>query len=282
MATLDTASLTITGAKAIADLTDTLTAITEDAAAGSVAQLSLTVSDNPGALLSATSILATGASITWRGRARELAAFSTRLNDDNALEHTFSARSTLARKLRSDAKTRVRQNITPSAWVTAMVKAAGGKAVCQPSNARAVIGQRGKGARKQTTLDVIANLASDLGWSWCERDGLMLFGSRWWAWGGLAVTSTWPIALRGEAVVDVDLAVDADDTSNAGSGQIMLAYDAAADIQPWDRLRLTGAGIYDGDWLIEKVKVNGDPSQPVEVDIAIPRKPVAKKARTTT
>lgn len=280
MSALDVASLMIAGAKATAAVTDVLTGIDLDAQAGAVAQLSLTLADPDRALLRDPGILVEGAAITWRRQVWQVAAATVRLGSDNTLEHRVDARSPLARALRKDVKTTARQGVSPSAWVTARVKAAGGKAICQPSNARGFIGQKGK-TQRQTTLDVIADLAGDLGWSWVERDGLLVFASAFWAWeSSFATATTWDIALTAEAVIEADLSIDADDRNAAATGGMSLAWQAASNIAPWDRIRLTGAGRYSGLWLVDGVKVSGDPSKPVQVELTQPRKPVARKVQS--
>ena len=278
---LDIASLSIDGRGFSADVLDALTAITRDDAAESVSQLNLTVSDDQARLLARPGLLSTGAVVAWRGRSWQIASVSTRAGDDNTIQHEFSARAPLARALRQKIDPSVRHGISPSAWVAAKVKAASGRAVCQPSNPRAVIGQRG-GTKRQRTLDVIADLASDLGWSWCVRDGVLIFASRLWALNAKpAPTVAWPVAFDSEAIIDLDLAIDEDDDANRASGGMSLAYDAAADIAPWDRITLTKAGRYSGDWLVDSVKVSGEAGSAVVLDLSWPLKPSPGKARTT-
>lgn len=274
---LDVTSLRIAGSTNVADVLAVLTAMDLDASAGEVPQLTLTVSDDAGTLLRRPGILSTGAAVQWRGRDWQVASIATRAGDDNTIRHEFAARAPLARALRSKTDPGIRQGISPSAWVAAKVKGA----VTQPSNPRKVIGQRG-GKRAQRTLDVIADLASDLDWSWCVRDGLLLFASRKWVLDtGPAPTKFWDLRFDAEGLLDLDLAIDEDDDVNRASGSVRLAYDAGIDIQPWDRIRLTGAGRYDGPWLVEAVKASGDTTEPVELDLAWPRKPSPQKARTT-
>ena len=274
---LDVTSLRIAGSTNVADVLAVLTAMDLDASAGEVPQLTLTVSDDAGTLLRRPGILSTGAAVQWRGRDWQVASIATRAGDDNTIRHEFAARAPLARALRSKTDPGIRQGISPSAWVAAKVKGA----VTQPSNPRKVIGQRG-GKRAQRTLDVIADLASDLDWSWCVRDGLLLFASRKWVLDtGPAPTKFWDLRFDAEGLLDLDLAIDEDDDVNRASGSVRLAYDAGIDIQPWDRIRLTGAGRYDGPWLVEAVRASGDTTEPVELDLAWPRKPSPQKARTT-
>lgn len=278
---LDTASLSIAGRSNVADVLEALTAISVDTSAGEVPQLTLTISDDAGTLLRRPGILTTGAAVQWRGRDWQVASIATRAGDDNTIQHEFAARAPLARALRNKVDPSIRHGLSPSQWVTATVKATKGIAVCQPSNPRQVIGQRG-GKRAQRTLDVIADLASDLDWSWCVRDGLLLFASRKWVLDtGPAPTKLWDLRFDAEGLLDLDLAIDEDDDANRASGSVRLAYDAGIDIQPWDRIRLTGAGRYDGPWLVEAVKASGDTTEPVELDLAWPRKPSPQKARTT-
>lgn len=275
--TLDIASLRIAGSKNVADVTDVLTAITLDMAAGEVPQLTLTVSDDAGALLRRPGVLSTGAVVQWRGRDWQIASIASRAGSDNTIQHEFSARSPLGRKLRAPSTGGIRQNISPSAWVTAKVPTA----VTQPSNPRKVIAQR-DGKRAERTLDVIADLASDLGWSWCLRDGRLIFASRKWVLDeGPAPTRHWALRFDSDGLLELDLAIDEDDDANRASGSLTLAYAAGIDIQPWDRIKLTGAGRYSGDWLVESVKASGDMTDPITVDIAWPRKAVPQKARTT-
>lgn len=279
LSVVDLSTLTITGAAFAADVAEVVTEVKVDEAAASVPQLTLTVKDDGFALLS--KVWTVGARIAYLGRSWEGAGASTRRGEDGVVLHTFTARSLFGRALRTDVKVGARHKVSPSAFVAARAKSAGGKAITQASNARAFIGQRG-GTRKQTSLDVIADLAGDLGWSWCLRDDVLLFGSRYWAWqGGPSPAQTWPLAYDADGLLDVDLAADADDTANVAEGSLRLARGVLDNVRPWDRLTLAGFGPYSGTWLVESVEISGDPDEPVRIDIAQPRKPTPRKAATS-
>lgn len=280
---LDTATLTLSGSKVTADISSVLTGMTLNAASDTVAQMTLTASDANGTI-AASPLAATGTTVTWRGEPWQVGAITTTWADDNTIEHAFDCRSTLARKLRRTYKTSAEKKVSPSQWVTARVLAAGGKATCQPSSKQGTIAQT-SGTDPQSTLDVIANLASDLDWSWCEWGGRLWFGSRYWAWqGNAAGQRTWAITRgtgAGTDALSADLTLDDDTTTDAATGTIAVPYERGVLIRPWDRLTVSGHGRRDGIYLVESIAITADSFSPVSVTVAQPRLPRKKKGSST-
>ena len=280
LASLDTETLAIAGRSASAGLADVLVSMTLDASAGSVAQLSITAKDE-GSVLS--SLATTGAAVTWQGQAWMVGAVTRSRGSDNVVLVTMECRSTLAKKLRRIYRASAEAKVSPSEWVARRVKSAGGLAACQPSSRQSTIAQMG-GNDRQSVLDVIASLAGDLGWDWCETGGRLIFGSRYWAWTGVpAGQKSWPVTWATSPASDalsIEVTSDDDDTDNARSGTIVVPYASGVRMQPWDRVRLAGSGVDDGMYLIDSLSVTADLVTPVSIQVSRPRQP-AKKAGST-
>lgn len=280
---LDSTSLTISGAKVTADLEQVLTGLTLDSGAGSVAQLVITASDVAGTIAK-SALMSTGTTVTWQGEAWQVGGRSTERGSDNTVTHEFTCRSALARRLRRTFKASAEKKVSPSQWVARRVAAAGGAAVCQPSSKQGTIAQT-SGDNRQSELDVIANLASDLDWTWVEWGGRLWFGSRYWAWQGNATGQrTWPITWGKDPSSDAiasSIAVDDDDTESSASGSITVPYALGARMRPWDRISLTGHGRDNGLYLVEKVTFTADTATPISVDVAIPNRPAKKSGSSS-
>lgn len=275
---LDTDSLRLAGAKISADISDVLTGLTLDSGSDSVAQLTITASDDKG-VISATPLANPGTAVLWRGDTWQVGARTTARGNDNTILHTFDCRSTLARRLRKTYKASAERKVSPSEWVTRRVATAGGVAVCQPSSKQGTIAQT-SGDQRQSELDVISSLASDAGWTWVEWAGRLWFGSRHWAWQGNATGQRlWPVTWGTDPASDAlatELTVDDDDTDNAATGTITIPYDFGVTMRPWDRISLTGHGVDNGIWLIEKVAFTADSTTPITVDVSQPHRPAKK------
>ena len=276
--TLDTDSLRLAGAKLTVDLTNVLVSLTVDCGTEQVAQLTIQASDDKG-VVTRTALATPGTSVLWRGDTWQVGARTTERGSDNTILHTFDCRSTLARRLRKTFKASAEQKVSPSQWVTRRVTAAGGTAVCQPSSKQGTIAQT-SGDQRQSELDVIASLASDAGWTWVEWAGRLWFGSRHWAWqGGATGQRLWPVTWATSAAsdaLDSSITVDDDDTDNFATGSITVPYDYGVKIRPWDRVSLTGHGVDDGIYLVEKVSFTGDQVTPITVEVAQPHRPAKK------
>jgi hypothetical protein len=276
----DLDAITLAGGKLTADIVDAVTEVKIDYSTDTVAQLTLTVSDAK-AVLPAV-LLTAGTALTWLGEPWQVAARSSVYGSDATLLRTFTARSALARALRRRYKATVEKKVSPSQWVTGRATTAGGRVTCQASAKQSTIAQP-SGRDRQSDLDVIANLASDLQWSWVEWDGRLFFGSRHWAWQTGPTGRSWPVTwIRDETtdVLSADLAVDDDDTDNAVTGTLELPYRFGRKVRPWDRLQPTGLGV-SGLLLVEQVSITADGASPVQVQVSQPRPP-AKKAGSSS
>lgn len=249
-----------------------------DLRAGALDQLTLTVmeSDLRGwGRLSALGLLTVGASLRWRDCVMVVASVGLEWSHQMA-SRTLIARSALASAMKDSYRTSVEVNTSPSGWVTRRAVEMGGTASCQPSATRERVIQLG-GSRRQSDLDVVETLASQLGWSWAESGATIRFGSRYWAW-------EFPAALRAvtwglSAVTDAhsaQLDMDADDPTNSATGVLALPYVAGADVRPWDVLSLDGFEDFDGTWLVDRVEIVADWSTPVTVHVSRPLPPSAR------
>lgn len=279
---LDTSTLTIGNAKASADLSEVLTSLQVDATADSVAQLTIEAADNQGTL-SRSALMTPGTTVTWMTDTWQVAAITTTWAEDATVLHSIDCRSRLARALRRTYKASAEKKVSPSEWVTRRVAAAGGTAICQQSSKQGTIAQS-SGKDKQSDLDVIANLASDQEWSWCEWGGRLWFGSRYWAWQGKATGQRlWTITRRSDPATDalsVEVTEDSDTTDNILTGTLTMPYDFGRQVRPWDRISLQGHGKRNGIYLIDGVSITADGTTPVSLTIAQPHLPTKKAGST--
>lgn len=276
----DLSVVTLAGGKLTADLTEAITAVTLDYPTGSVAQLVVTALDAAAVLRSA--LVVPGSTLTWRGEPWQVGGVGTTWGDDATIARAVTCRSSLARGLRRTYKASAEQKVSPSDWVRRRVRAAGGRAVCQPSSKRGTIAQT-TGDDPQSELDVVANLAGDADWDWVEWGGRLWFGSRYWAWsGGATGQRTWAATWRkseGTDALNAELTRDDDDTDNVWSGSITFPYAYGHRIRPWDLITPAGFGNVP-QLLVEQVSITADGVSPVTVQVARPVKPRKKKGST--
>ena len=252
-----------------------------DASTATVAQLTL-VSHDPDLALSKSKLADIGATVKWQfGGLTSLWDIST--VDVEAAESlvTIAARSMLAKRLRRRVKVRSARKVTPSEWVKRVVEGAGGNAVVQKSSQRGEIAQ-GDGVSE---WDMITSLADDLGWSWVEYGGVVLFGSRHWAWSGGPKrplwTVTWGDSPRTDAL-DINVSQTSDDPDNVAVGSVVLPWNRGMMLQPWDCLEVSGLGRWDGTYLVESVTATTDGISAVEVQVAMPQAPAPDRGTKST
>ncbi len=277
----DLDTVTLAGTKLKADLTDAITSVGVDYGTGTVAQLNIGVADSAKAL-SGSALLRPGTALTWRGDPWEVAGRTTTRGSDDLMTHQFTCRSTLARKLRRRYKASAEKKVSPSEWVTGRVTAVGGRATCQASSKQSTIAQT-SGSERQSELDVIANLASDLEWSWVEWGNRILFGSRHWAWQTGPTGRLWAVTWKSKESTDAlssEVTYDDDDTENYLSGSLEVPYGYGWQMRTWDRIRLVGFGAT-ATVLVEQVQITADGTTPVRVQFAQPRPP-SKKAGSSS
>lgn len=278
---LDLSKLSISGGGVTSDLSEVLTDLNLDYSTGSVAKLVIKAVDLHG-VLGSSPLAVPGTSISWRGEPWQVGALDSEWSQDSLVSHSITCRSNLAKTLRVKYRPSAEKNVSASGWVQRRVQAAQGVAVVQPSSKQAVIAQS-SGKERQSDLDVISNLAGDLGWSWVEFKNRLVFGSRYWAWqGGLVGQSVYPIAWGADqGLLSASLGIDADDQENFASGSVSLLNHIGFTIRPWDLLHLTGFGKRSGVYLVDSISFKADGISPVTVQISQPHKPSKKSGSSS-
>jgi hypothetical protein len=278
---LGSGNLSLLNSDLTASVAQLIDSVRFDASTASVAQLTL-VSHDPDLALSKSKLADIGATVKWQfGGLTSLWDIST--VDVEAAESlvTIAARSMLAKRLRRRVKVRSARKVTPSEWVKRVVEGAGGNAVVQKSSQRGEIAQ-GDGV---TEWDMITSLADDLGWSWVEYGGVVLFGSRHWAWSGGPKrplwTVTWGDSPRTDAL-DINVSQTSDDPDNVAVGSVVLPWNRGMMLQPWDCLEVSGLGRWDGVYLVESVTATTDGISAVEVQVAMPQAPAPDRGTKST
>lgn len=271
----------ISGGKIRADVSELVTSIDLDYSVGQVCELTIGVID-PIGLLDNTPLAAVGSTVTVTGSAGEWEVGAVDADYGPGILWSYRCRSKIARQLRKRYKAGTEREVAPSEWVARRVKEVGGRAVTQKSAKRLAIGQAGK-EDAQSSLDVIEELASQLEWAWVERDGVLYFGDPYWAYTGDAKTATYPVTWKTDERTDalsLSASFSDDDTELAGTLDVTLPYLAGQRIRPWDRLRVSDVGRYNGTWLVESVSYPLDNVGPVNVQTTRPRKPRKKGGST--
>ena len=278
---LGSGDLSLIGTDLTASVAQLIDSVRLDASEGTVAQLTL-VSHDPDLALSKSVLADIGTVVRWQfGGLTSLWDISTvDVSAADALV-TIAARSTLAKRLRRRVKVRSARDVSPSQWVRRVVEGAGGNAVVQKSNRKGEIAQ-GDGV---TEWDMITSLADDLGWSWVEYGGVVLFGSRHWAWSGGPKrplwTVTWGDSPRTDAL-DINVSQTSDDPDNVAVGSVVLPWNRGMMLQPWDCLEVSGLGRWDGVYLVESVTATTDGISAVEVQVAVPQAPAPDRGTKST
>lgn len=278
--------LSLLGATVESGLAGLIDTVGLDAATGQVAQLTVT-SHDPGLVLASSPLADIGSTLRWKSGGEEsLWDISAVDVSAAATTVTVTARSLLAKRLRRRVRVRTARKVSPSEWVTSVVKGAGGRAIVQPSNLRGEIAQ-GDGV---TEWEMISGLASDLGWSWVEWGGVVLFGSRLWAWTGASGRSRWTVtwcADEATDALDVSMSQTADDPESTQVGTVLLPWTRGSMVKPWDLVLLSGLGRWDGWMLVEQVVASTDRVSGVELQVSVPRyvaqdKAAPKSTKTAT
>ena len=256
-----------------AQLEQIVTEITVDYQTDAVAELAITLADVDHEVTEASGKLI-GASVTLDGVRWQIGAVDADLAEWGT-QLVLRCRDPLAKQLRKTYKTSAEKKVSPGAWVTSRVKAAGGRAIVQPSSKRGTIAQ----SKNDSVMDVIGALAGDLEWSWTAYEGVLLFGSRHAAWKApMAGRSTWPVTWAQDKPSDALTAswTDSDDsTDNKAQLDVELAYVSGKQIRPWDRLQSTIPGA-SGLWLVESVGITHDGVSPVTITAVQPNRPSPK------
>ena len=266
---LDLGDFVLIGEKRNAALDELISSVRVSWASEQVAELELVSHDIGGKLVADSKLGQLGSTMNYVGNRWQMAAIDAVYGVDD-VEWTFRARSDVARKLRKSLKVGAERKVSPSDWVRKRVRDAGGSAVVQKSSKTGLIAQ----GNDQTTLDVIGDLAQQLGWSWTESGQKFVFGSRYWAWKNGPLSTyrlTWNMSEETDALTATATLTE-DDSIQKAELQITLPYAQGARLRPWNRLRAHGFGRFDGMWLVESVDVTRDHVSPVDVRLIVPRK----------
>jgi hypothetical protein len=276
----DLSTLRVVGKRLKAELDDVITEVTLNYPTSTLAELTIAAMD-PRAQLLSSPLAATGTAVAFAGERWEVGTIEVEMSGDDIVVVNVRARSPLGRKLRKTYGGSAEKQVSPSQWVSRMVKKLGGRAVVQSTNKRGAISQR-SGSDKQSVLDVIGELGGELDFDWVEAGGTFYFGSRHWAWQGGAGTPTWPVTWRSDARSDaytLTWSDSDDDTAVKATLEVEIPHAAGLKIRPWHRLRVGGAGKASGTWLVDAVDVTYDTVSPVRVSASIPHKPNPSKSK---
>ncbi len=271
---IDLGDLVISGVNWAYGLDELVSEITTTWSAEQVAELAI-VSHDTGGRLAATNLGRLGVQVTFNGSPWFISGVDTEFQNAN-VAWTFRCRSLLARKLRRTIKVSAEQKVAPHEWVTARVQQAGGRCIAQPTAKGGTIAQ----GNDQTTLDIIGDLASQLGYSWTQWGSAFVFGSRHWAWktgvpGFPTYAATWAKNPQTDMLTATATQTEDDDITSA-TLDLTMPYPTGQMIRPWQRLRVTGLGRYDGTWLVDSVVRRPDGVTPVEITALQPKKIVVK------
>lgn len=278
----DLTTLRVGGAAVSADIAQIITSIDVSYAVGQVAELAITGADNGGRLAS-SSLAQLGMPVTYAGMSWEVGSFDCEFVG-GGLVWTFRCRSKVARTMRRTYSVRADRAVSASAWVSSRVAAAGGTTVAETSSTKPTISQSG-GTNRQSELDVIGTLASDLQFSWVEYGGTFYFANPRWVYDGNAGTNTWPVTWLKNPATDalsLTLSESDDDKTNLGTGNLTVPQDLGILIRPWDRIQFSNVGQFESMWLVESVSGRLDGVAAFTVSLVIPRIPIPKAGSVAT
>jgi|JI10StandDraft_1071094.scaffolds.fasta_scaffold66547_6 hypothetical protein len=258
---------------------DVLGDITVAYGLGQAGEMTVALTDTKGQMTRSQLGLTGTSIVTGDGRWEVGGVKQTNLGQ-TAIAWDVRARSELARRLRK-AKAEKAKGVRSTVWVANRAKAAGGKCWTQPSQRKATVDP----GSDDTVMDIIDALASDLGWSWTEWDGNVLFMDPWWAWTEQpAYLPMWGVTWADRADTDaleLETDLDDDDTATFGTGALSLPYAYGRRLRPMHTVDLRGdnlKGKRAGTWLITGVGWTANrPEAPVSVSIARPRKGIPQK-----
>lgn len=276
--------ITLSNGLSLADVGKVFGAVTWDFGAGKVSEFSVPAVDLDG-VLSKRGLLKAGVRLTYQGERWEVAAVERDYKGADVWL-TFTARSQLARRLRTMTGPDKAVDVTPATWITSRVKRAGGVAVVEPGAKRRTVVQK----RSQSVLAVIEALASDTGVSWCEFDGRVFVGTPWWAFQGKTNLPTWQASARGVGIlgarvldtVGFNSRSSLDDRTNEATADLLVTARSGIALRPWHRVEVVHADEQDtGLWLVSNVAFGeGDPG--VRVSLTRPLKSSPKKGSQGT
>lgn len=271
--------ITLSNGLSLADIGDVFGAVTWDFGEGKVSEFSVPAVDLDG-VLSKRGLLKAGVTLTYQGERWEVAAVERDYKGADTWL-TFTARSQLARRLRTMTGPDKAVDVTPATWITSRVKKAGGVALVEPGAKRRTVVQK----RSQSVLAVIEALASDTGVSWVEFDGRVFVGTPWWAFQGRTNLPVWQASARGvdmlgSRVLDAvgfNARSSLDDRKDAQTADLLVTAKSGVGLRPWHRVEVVHADEQDrGLWLVSNVAfAEGDPG--AKVSLTRPLKSSPKK-----
>lgn len=274
-------AMTIAGKKLSAEVDNVLTGVDVEYGLGQVAKLQVTLTD-AGGLMAKNDLARWGTEVRTDAGPWQVGGLKQTLRPGGS-DWEVRSYSALAKSLRDNWRSKV-AGVKSTDWVSARVRAAGGRTIVQASARKAKL----DAADDRTVLDAVDALASDLGWSWCEYDGLLVFMDPWWAWQNPGVKlPAWEVTWgAGSATNATALEVDMSNEDDAafGTGSLTMPASAAAQIRPLHTVQL-GEGItgpHAGWWVVTSASRSlRRPDTPVTLEIARPRKGIPQD-RTST
>jgi len=268
----------------LADISDTIGALSFDFRVGAVAEFTFPAVDL-GRMMAKRGLLREGVTLTVDGHVYQIAAVERDYRGDD-IWLTFAARSRLARRLRNMTGGGHAQRDTPQGFITRAVKKAGGTAVVERGAGSMRIVQK----RGESMLDVIANIASDTGVEWVEHSNTFWVGTPWWAFQGGTGLPMWTATADGSTASTQTLAAGAlqtakfssrsslDDRQQAAEASLTVDAELGRRVRPWHRVTISHADPADnGVWLVGDVSY-GDGSPTADLSLSRPLKSGPKKA----
>lgn len=274
--------MTISGKKLGADVTKVLTSASVGYTLGQVAQLEVGLTDTA-EMMAKHDLARWGTRLGTGGTEWEVGGLKQAYRAAG-IDWEVRAYSRLAKALRDNWWSKV-SGVTSVEWVTSKARAAGGRAITGTSARKAKV----DASDDQTVLDVIDALAQDLGWSWCEYDGQLLFMDPWWAWKNPgARLPVWGVTWGKDPATDaITLEADMSNEDDAafGTGSLTLPAPAGEKIRPLHTVNL-GRGVkapHAGLWVV--TAANRDllrAEATIDVEIARPRRGIPQDRTSNT
>lgn len=248
---------------------------------GQVGEMTVSLTDTTGQM-TRSPLASTGTELVTDDGGWEVGGLKQTNLGEDVVAWDVRARSQLARGLRR-RKAKKAKKAKSVSLVRQEVQAAGGQCFAQPSQRTTDVNP----GSDDTAINLIDTLAQDLGWSWTEYDGTVIFADPHWAWQSPPDwLPGWSVTWCERATTDalsLDTDIDSDDTATLGTGTLTLPHSYGRLLRPMHTVRLEGdrlKGARSGWWVVTDVSwVANRPEAPVAVGIARPRKGIPQ-ART--
>lgn len=243
-----TGQISLSGRKLLADVTGRVGTASVDLTAGQVSQLQMSLTVPVEVAESGDgSLLDVGRVLTWGDQVWQVSAVDRAYSGDQiSLEVT--ARSRLARRLRSVMGPKAWRHTAPKAWIAKTIGDYGGRAVVQGGAQARHIVQKAD----QSLLAVMEQLSSDMATRWVERGDVMFVGTGWWALTGHTGLPMWSLDVHGAQVLKCSTRASIDDRDAEATAEVTVPVPVARKFGVWDRVWLEGVIKPDaGIWLID-------------------------------